>query len=215
METWNAFGNSTWHAGKYRVHKLHHRYILWSGDSGFSRCVPGLLSAINSLRLLILNRRSRPHSVSDYSEQINSRLTWQAGEDLSHIVEVDALIQNHIDLILIGVQQWEVANDWLLRGLPTAFIPLVQTKDQVSHSTAKSTTNYVWSFRGSVWGRYMSQTEKFWCLHSWQSKAKSVNILHQKDKHDQGMSKRMYWNRTWQVFNSAADNRQINLTWDK
>ena len=35
------------------------------GDSGLGCCVPCLSSAIISLRLLILHRRSRPHSVSD------------------------------------------------------------------------------------------------------------------------------------------------------
>ena len=35
------------------------------GDSGLCSCVPCLSSAIISLCLLILHKRSRPHSVSD------------------------------------------------------------------------------------------------------------------------------------------------------
>ena len=70
-ETWIACGNSTWHASKHRVHKLHQTYILKHPlvefmhlvltcipagvrvcDSGPSYCVPFLLSSIKSLCLL-------------------------------------------------------------------------------------------------------------------------------------------------------------------
>ena len=37
------------------------------GDSGLCCCFPCLSSAIISLYLLILHKRSRPHSVSDYN----------------------------------------------------------------------------------------------------------------------------------------------------
>ena len=40
------------------------------GDSGLCCCVPCLLSAINSLCLLILLKRSRPHSVADHNKFI-------------------------------------------------------------------------------------------------------------------------------------------------
>ena len=32
QQTWIAYGNSTWHTNKYKVHKLHQRYILKKED---------------------------------------------------------------------------------------------------------------------------------------------------------------------------------------
>ena len=40
------------------------------GDSGLCRCVPCLSSAIISLCLLILQKGSRPHSVSDHNNSL-------------------------------------------------------------------------------------------------------------------------------------------------
>ena len=43
------------------------------GDSGLCCCVPCLSSAVVSLCLLILHKRSRPHSVSDYNNSLWSQ----------------------------------------------------------------------------------------------------------------------------------------------
>ena len=40
------------------------------GNSGLCCCVPCLSSTIFSLCLLILHKRSRPHSVSDYNNSL-------------------------------------------------------------------------------------------------------------------------------------------------
>ena len=44
-------------------------------ESDICCCVPCLSSAINSLSLLILHRRSRPHSVSDFKESCVQELS--------------------------------------------------------------------------------------------------------------------------------------------
>ena len=99
-KTWIACCNSTWHASKYKVYKVYQSYILkcvyggvsiildvplvkfmylvvthmpggvTMGDSGLCCCVPCLLCTIISLGLVLLNRRSRPHSVSDYCSNL-------------------------------------------------------------------------------------------------------------------------------------------------
>ena len=68
---WN--GGYIWHWGHpfLRTHPWWSLYALPGGvtvgDSGLCCCVPCLSSAIISPCLLILHKRSRPHSLSDYN----------------------------------------------------------------------------------------------------------------------------------------------------